>query len=944
MIQEIDRHIEIVNDSLRWARDFRKDSFPTETFKEYRRKLKRIRKALSSNCSAAAYGESQVGKSYLMSSLLSSAEHPFVIENEGRLYSFIDDLNPSGGDSNKKESTGVITRFTLKHDPAKPQGCIKILNLSVVDIILLIADSYYNDIKINPDTVIPYDVLNREIENLSPLWEGKKIQHEIIDEDDIKDIEDYIKNVIGNNAAAIYQSNFARVIGPVIQYIPYDKWIDVFGLLWNQNQELNRLFATLINAYKKIDFQQVVYVPFNAVLREKGTLLKIEWLDTVCGVQTETGSDEVYTDIYDASGHLLASNFHKGQLSSLIAELTFELPEGIAQNRAFLKEMDLLDFPGAREREEFKENKIAEVLPKMLRRGKVAYLFNKYSRSLQISSVLFCHHNDQKTGPTVGEAINAWIENNIGDTPEKRSARVRNTNGIAPLFLIATKFNIELELTSNDKTTNLESLDKHWSRFDTLIPEIVKPNKWLDEWGAKPGGTTIPFKNIYPLRDFYWSARRNIFDGYSTGQNGVANSEEQSVHNHPEFPGFLDYLKDSFLRNKFVREHFDNPETTWNEVATLNNDGSKAIIRNLGAISEVLDEARRKQYREELEKVKADMLNSLRVFFEPEDLEAKNQKVRIIARDIRQALRQTVANNPVQFGRTLDKLMVSPEAIRNIAYDIIVRKIDQPKDFNEISFIRAMAGIDMEAPRQVNIEKLLFYNMLDSESELKDFYTNQNIELEDIISGQIYNLTTLGDVITKHIVDYWVDFLNESAQEIMPTLPHADEVVFMLVSLFKKLGLPERMAKRISGYIDLFEENEQLNAIGDYASLTLNNFVSNVGRDYMDSDILRDLQTKAANCHLPVDLSPGSWNVNTSRQPLMETLQVFDEASEILKGGIIDLNKLRKLPFWNNYMRWENLVFIGLVFSSDISHADPVCNAKVKDLIDRTDALYSTPA
>ena len=84
MIQDIDNHINIINDSLAWAKEYGKDSFPFEQFKEYRRKLSKIRKALTGNCSAAAYGESQVGKSYLMSSLLSSSDHPFVIENSGR--------------------------------------------------------------------------------------------------------------------------------------------------------------------------------------------------------------------------------------------------------------------------------------------------------------------------------------------------------------------------------------------------------------------------------------------------------------------------------------------------------------------------------------------------------------------------------------------------------------------------------------------------------------------------------------------------------------------------------------------------------------------------------------------------------------------------------------------------------------------------------------------
>ena len=103
--------------------------------------------------------------------------------------------------------------------------------------------------------------------------------------------------MIGNAAAGVNQSNFCKIVAPVIQYVSYDKWVDIFSLLWNKNKELSHLFSVLINEYKKLNFQTDIYVPFAAVLRDKGTLLKIEWLDTVCGVEIDTGRDEIYTDV-----------------------------------------------------------------------------------------------------------------------------------------------------------------------------------------------------------------------------------------------------------------------------------------------------------------------------------------------------------------------------------------------------------------------------------------------------------------------------------------------------------------------------------------------------------------------------------------------------------------------------------------------------------------------
>ena len=97
------------------------------------------------------------------------------------------------------------------------------------------------------------------------------------------------------------------------------------------------------------------------------------------------------------------------------------------------------------------------------------------------------------------------------------------------------------------------------------------------------------------------------------------------------------------------------------------------------------------------------------------------------------------------------------------------------------------------------------------------------------------------------------------------------------------------------------------------------------------------MRLKAEKCKIKVDLSSSSWNVNRKPQPLLQTLSAFDAASNIEE---VDNTALMKLPLWDNFQRWENLVTIGLLYASDISHVDPIANAKVKKLIDDSDTLY----
>lgn len=371
-------------------------------------------------------------------------------------------------------------------------------------------------------------------------------------------------------------------------------------------------------------------------------------------------------------------------------------------------------------------------------------------------------------------------------------------------------------------------------------------------------------------------------------------------------------------------------------MATINNDGSKAIIRNLDSIADFLDEARRKKYLTELQGIRQEMYKALSVYFEPEEDEAKNQKVKKIASDIKLSLSLSVGANPEVFGKIIDTLMVPVGDLRNIVYNIIICHTDEPKDFTMVNFIRKMIGIDVNDTKQANIQKLCDYYNCDV-AQIDEDLKEQGSSVEEVVSVETESLTTVADVVTKHIIDYWNTFLNHRVKLLETMLPHADEVVFMLTSLLKKLEVKKIISKKIDRYCKVFSVNEQPNAIADYASLTLNNFVSSVGRNYIADNDVESIRSKADKCHVKVDLSPQAWNVIRKPQSLLATLQAFDDAANLNK---VSKASLMKLPLWDNFQRWENLVTVGLLYASDISHVDPIANAKVKELLEECDKLY----
>lgn len=188
------------------------------------------------------------------------------------------------------------------------------------------------------------------------------------------------------------------------------------------------------------------------------------------------------------------------------------------------------------------------------------------------------------------------------------------------------------------------------------------------------------FSECIFVERFLLVSKNQVFDGY----NEKLNTTENSIHSFEDYPEYYEDLKDSFLNNSFVKKHFSKPQQAWNDVATVNNDGSKAIIRNLDAIAEVLDDARKERYLQQLVEIRNEIINRLQVYYDPNDKEQNNIKVRKITGDIKLKTEFAFGERPELFGKIIDDMMVSSTDLRAIAYDIIVRHIEEPKSVSSI--------------------------------------------------------------------------------------------------------------------------------------------------------------------------------------------------------------------------------------------------------------------
>ena len=91
------------------------------------------------------------------------------------------------------------------------------------------------------------------------------------------------------------------------------------------------------------------------MLRKHGTMLDVARLNEMyCKPENEPSEYIPVTDVRTEGG--LKIQTRKSFLSALAAELYFVLPENVVLDHPFLKDLDILDFPGARRPEKIKAN------------------------------------------------------------------------------------------------------------------------------------------------------------------------------------------------------------------------------------------------------------------------------------------------------------------------------------------------------------------------------------------------------------------------------------------------------------------------------------------------------------------------------------------------------------------------------------------------------------
>lgn len=974
----ITNDINILNEGLDWLKRYKPEQYEQSYFQmlDGRRRLRRQVEALSENPAIGAFGESQTGKSYETNTVLNRRDKAFRVSAPGHPggVGFVDEINPQGDD---REATGVVTRFTsFRTDPGRYNADYPVIVklLTVGQIATILSSGYHANIR--DYNSYSEDELKRISAELAELYGNRPEQAATpLVEDDILDIKSYLATY--HKAATqtlISRSNYFETVTRIIRRVPSAEWSSVLKYLWHENEVISNLFDRLVADLARMDYAREVYIPIEPTIHggvNSNTIMSVACLNGLDKSDWNRHTDVFVPEGGDRSHLRRVSDVPTCDLCAVSAEIIFKVddeylnetrsycydPEHAGEpgylsrasmdklapqvNKDLLSHTDLLDFPGARSNEQQDEANLTartlddagqSVLVKLYLRGKIAYLFNYYSESHMMKMLLFCHHQKQSEVKNLHILLDQWISRNVGKTAADRADTLRRTGGISPLFLVATKINIDMTPRNYDAHNNATSINNRWDeRFRTVLLDAVlnwSNVDWYRNWNA-PGKS---FSDTYLLRSYEHSScapnGNQMFDGFDLATMAP---ERRMVMN----ADYYRLLRSTFVSNASVRELFFDPELAWDVVSTLNNDGSLYIIERMSRVAAAAKELRDEQMRQERDKIMDNVRNILAKEYDNDNDNEKLLHNIATASNLRWEFDTSCSTDSYYFGHLLQALEVTEAECLSVVHELahgtaINNDLNNLRDYQLIiNRCRGFEGCNTDDERWARLLKAYGWRSVD---QAKLELTRRGIDPTVIFRPQTRPKTNQV-FIADHILDLWRHKV--SSETLMNAFTSADDgfspalmkdLINTLLESAERVGLADIIAERIRSEVNVANVSQiRESLVADIMASTLNAFVGDFGYTLLSEGLKDKARAIAEENMLPafdyICREKGSSYRHEELAAMFE--EAFDHG-----GGLVQ-------SFDNHYNEWLEYMTIAFVVHLKRSALPAEVNDALGQIINR---------
>jgi hypothetical protein len=778
----------------------------------------------------AVYGESQIGKSYLMSGLFKHQGRFFITVKgehqefgrhiiDGKYIDFLNSINPSGG----RESSGIVTRFTSSTAHQKDKAPLRVEFLRQIDLAMILTDTYSMDFDTD-DSDFNYEnlvsILQEVQSELSPNQENG------MSEDDVVEFKLYLQKYLKNSNDTIKLVNQAGLWDEIIKIIPrldYSKRYKILEIFWGRVDAFTELFNHLSRILSQIDFITEANLDLHSIIPKKiNGMIPASIIDV--GTAKEVISKnklEKRVTIYSDNGQEYAG-FYIGDITALVKELTLSVDDRVVEQRSFLKEVDVLDFPGARNRKKFNIQTLKEIeqfdqfdtdddeplLHECLVRGKVNYLFNNYSDRLDITTLIFAQKYGNQEVNSLPRQIDNWVVNTHGASAQERETKGSN------LFISFHFFNIDLDGKEDEIEGDIQQYEEYWNnRFKNNVEKFISQqirndDNWIVNWS---GGKR--FKNFLFLRD-------PAFQKSVTVENGIeryTSTKYQRKHQD---------MKESFITSSIVQEFVDNPKELWENSAELGKTGVDYIIQKaFGVTSKAV---RDRQIRDRIKKIAKEVYLLIQQYYQSGDYskvleEAKLNTVKLIKELI------ISMQNYNSIGFVLDSLNIEESLAWKTMFDLNNPIFSYDED-NQAKALETGNG-------EVNIDVDNILESLGMEDELGEFFHDDSTSSNS--EQKMVKRKSEAERFADTLLQNWEIALREKLEPKLQTIAISNESFEWLLQIIKESGKRVNLNLRIANANDTFIKqyvgNEEIiYMIARVAKNYLNKHINTVGWAYID--------------------------------------------------------------------------------------------------------------
>ena len=609
---------------------------------------RKLARAARRKMCVGVFGPSQAGKSYLVSILASREGRPLKARFDGTVYDFLREINPPGG----RESTGLVTRLSAETGDAPAGFPVQLRLLTQTDLVKILANSFYLDFDHDkadfraPDA----EAIRRRLAELRPLARDKPV--DTLSEDDVLDVVEYFDGYFKGKTATFHVDFWHEAMTLAPRLSGADR-ARLWSLLWYDFEPYTRLYLDLFEGLRRLGFAEDAYCPIGALTPRENSIIDVLILDRL-------GTDA--TDTLTVRPKI-AGGADAELPRSLICALTAELRIAIDDKPwPFFDHTDLLDFPGARSRLKLEAledagkgadgKRTANPLRELLLRGKVAYLFQRYSAEREISAILLCIPDGVQEVRDLSPMMEGWVHATFGEQP---AARARQQNG---LFLVLTKMDREFEQKAGEVGDDIRM---RWTaRLNNSLINNFR-GEWPRNWDGKP------FRNSFWLRNPTVRDERLMRYAGDGREQGIAD-------------GFVErsgVLRRFFVENDLVGQHFAEPDRAWDEAFKSNDGGLSYIVERL---TPVCDPAiKRAQVGGQLEAQIGRLTDRLAGFHNGADAGARQKKQALVEQVLR-GLGGCIRAQ--RFGELVDRLQIAEEDLRGLYFRASSARADASRKDN----------------------------------------------------------------------------------------------------------------------------------------------------------------------------------------------------------------------------------------------------------------------